>query len=84
MLFILILFEIRVLKRIFRPRRDEIIGGWKTLYNEELHYMYYLPNIIIMMRSRRMSWAGRVAHMGRKRDAYRVLPLWEIQKGRDH
>jgi hypothetical protein len=73
MLFLLILFEIKVLKRIFVSSRDEIIGGWRKLYNEELKNMYLLPNVIRMMKSRRMRWAGHVAQMGKKRHAYRIL-----------
>jgi hypothetical protein len=52
--------------------RDEIIGGWRILHNEELHKLYSSPNIIRMM-SRRIRWAGHVACMGAKRNAYRVL-----------
>jgi hypothetical protein len=57
-------FEIRVLRRIFGPKRDEMIGGWRKLHNEELHNLYSSPNIIRMIKSRRMSWAGHVARMG--------------------
>jgi hypothetical protein len=49
-----------------------VIGGWRTLHNEELHNLYSSPNIIRMMKSRRMSWAGHVACLGEKRNAYRV------------
>jgi hypothetical protein len=61
-------FENRVLKKIFAPEKDEIIGGWRKLHNEELHNLYCLPNIIRMIKSRRMKWARHVAHMGGKRN----------------
>jgi hypothetical protein len=54
-------FENRVLRSIFGPKRDEVIGGWRKLYNEELHNSYSSSNIIRMMKSRRMRWAGHVA-----------------------
>jgi hypothetical protein len=55
-------FENRVLRRIFGPKRDEVTGGWGKLHNEELHNMYS-PNIIRMIKSRRMRWRGHVAGM---------------------
>jgi hypothetical protein len=58
-------FEDRVLRRIFGPKRDEITGGWRKLHNEELHKLYSSPNIIRMIESRRMKQAGHVAFMGR-------------------
>jgi hypothetical protein len=67
------LFENRVLKSIFDPKRDEVIGDWRTLHNEELHKLYSSPNIIRMIKSRRMGRAGHVARMGRKRNACRIL-----------
>jgi hypothetical protein len=66
-------FENRVLRRIFGPKRDEVTGDWRKLYNEELHNLYASPNIIRMMKSRRMRWAGHVARMGEKRNPYRIL-----------
>jgi hypothetical protein len=54
-------FENRMLRRIFGPRRDEMIGGWRKLHNEELHDFYSSPNIIGMIMSNRMRWAGHVA-----------------------
>jgi hypothetical protein len=51
-------FENIVLRRIFQPKRDEIIGGWGKLHNEDLHNFYSLPNIIRMNKSRRMRWQG--------------------------
>jgi hypothetical protein len=66
-------FENRVLRRIFGPKRDEVTGEWRKLHNEELHDLYSSPSIIRMIRSRRMRWAGHVARMGEKRNAYRLL-----------
>jgi hypothetical protein len=66
-------FENRVLRRIFGPKRDEVTGGWRKLHNEELHNLYASPSIIRMLKSRRMRWAGHVTRMGEKRNAYRIL-----------
>jgi PAS domain-containing protein len=66
-------FENRVLRRIFGWKRDEVIGGWRKLRNEELHNLFSLPSIIRMIKSKRMRWAGHVARMGEKRNAYRFL-----------
>jgi hypothetical protein len=66
-------FENRVLKRIFGPKRDEVTGGWRKLHNEELRNFYSSPSIIRMIKSRRMIWVGLVARMGGKRNAYRIL-----------
>jgi hypothetical protein len=66
-------FENRVLRRIFGPKRDEVTGGWGKLHNEELHNLYSFPNIIRVIKSRRMRWAWHVARMGEKRKAYRIL-----------
>jgi hypothetical protein len=65
--------ENRVLRRIFEPKRDEVTGGWRKLHNEELHNLYSSPNIIRMIKSRRMRWVGHVARMGAKRNACRIL-----------
>jgi hypothetical protein len=54
-------FENRVLRRIFGPKRDEVTGGWRKLHNEELHNLYSSPSIIRMIKSRRMRWTGHVA-----------------------
>jgi hypothetical protein len=62
-----------VLRRIFGPKRDEVTGGWRKLHNEELHNLYSSPNIIRMIKSKRMRLAGHVAHIGEKRNAYRIL-----------
>jgi hypothetical protein len=59
-------FENRLLRRIFGPKRDEVTGGWRKLHNEELHNLYSSLNIIRMIKSRRMRWAGHVAQIGRK------------------
>jgi hypothetical protein len=67
------LFENRVLRRIFGPKRDEVTGGWRKLHNEELRDLYSSPSIIRIIKSRRMRWAGHVARMGEKRNAYRLL-----------
>jgi hypothetical protein len=63
----------RLLSRIFGQKRDEVTGDWRKLRNEELHKLYSSPNIIRMIKSRRMRWAGHVARMGEKRNAYRIL-----------
>jgi hypothetical protein len=64
-------FENRVLRRIFGSKRDKMIGGWRKLYNEELHNLYSLLNIIRMIKSRRMRWACSTNR--EKRNAYRIL-----------
>jgi hypothetical protein len=66
-------FENRVLRRIFGPRRDEVTGDWRKLHNEKLHNLYSSPNIIRMVKSRTMIWVGHVARKGTKRNAYRIL-----------
>jgi hypothetical protein len=65
-------FENRVLRRIFGLQRDKVTGGWRKLH-EELHNLYSSPNIIRMIEPRRMRWAGHVARMGKKRNAYSIL-----------
>jgi len=66
-------FENRLLRRVFGPERDEVTGEWRKLHNEELSDMYSLPNIVRVVKSRRMRWAGHVAHMGEGRGVCRVL-----------
>jgi hypothetical protein len=66
-------FENRVLRRIFEPKRDEVTGGWRELHNEELHNLYSCPNIIRMIKSRRIRWARHVVGTGEKRNPYRIL-----------
>jgi hypothetical protein len=56
-------FENRVLRRIFGPKRDEVTGEWRKLHNEELHILFSSPNIIRQIKSRRMKWTGIVARM---------------------
>jgi hypothetical protein len=63
----------QVLRRIFGPKRDEVRGRWRKLHNEELHDLYSSLNIIILIKLRRMRWAGHIARMGEKRNAYRLL-----------
>jgi hypothetical protein len=65
-------FENRVLRRIFGPKRDEVTGEWRKLHNEELRDMYSSPCIIRIIKSRRMRCEGHVARMGEKRNAYRI------------
>jgi hypothetical protein len=74
-----------VLRRIFGPKRDEVIGGWRKLHNEDLHNLYCSPSIIRMVKSRRMRRALHVARMGEKRSTYRILlgkPEGKIPLGR--
>jgi hypothetical protein len=66
-------FENRVLKRIFGPKRDEVTGEWRKLRNLELHDLYSSPSIIRIIKSRRMRWSGHVARMREKGNAYRLL-----------
>jgi len=66
-------FEKRVLRRIFVPERDEVTVEWMKLHNEELNDLYSSPNIVRVIKSRRMRWAGQVAHTGEERGVYWVL-----------
>jgi hypothetical protein len=66
-------FENRVLRGIFGPKRDEVMGEWRKLRSEELRDLYSSPSIIRIIKSRRMRWAGHIARMGEKRTAYRLL-----------
>jgi hypothetical protein len=66
-------FENRLLRRIFGPKRDEVIGVWRKLHNEELHDLYSSPTILRVIKSRRMRWAGHVARIGEGRGVYRVM-----------
>ena len=66
-------FENRVLRRVFGPKRDEVTREWRKLHNEELRDLYSLPNIVRVVKSRRMKWAGYVTRMGEGRGVLRVL-----------
>jgi hypothetical protein len=66
-------FENRVLRKILGLKRDEMTGEWRKLHNEELRDLYSSPSIIRIIKLRRMRWAGHVARMGEKRNAYRLL-----------
>jgi hypothetical protein len=66
-------FENRVLRRIFGPQRNEVTGDGRKLHNEKLQNLYSSPNIIRIIKSRRMIWSGHVARMGEKRNAYGML-----------
>jgi hypothetical protein len=73
-------FENRVLRKIFGPKRDEMIG-WRKLHNEELHNLYCSPSIKRIIKSRRMRWAGHIARMGRR--GTHIGFWWESQKERE-
>jgi len=62
-----------VFRRVFGSKRDEVTGEWRKLHNEELRDLYSLPNIVRVVKSRRMRWAGHVALMGEERGVHRVL-----------
>jgi hypothetical protein len=81
----MIVFENIVLRRMFGLQKNEFVGGWITLHTEELHNSYSSPNIIRMVRSRRMKWAGHLERMRAKRIAYKILvrkPVGKILLGR--
>ena len=71
-----------MLRRIFGPKRDEVTGERRRLHNEELNDLYSSSNIVRVIKSRRMSWAGHVARMGEERGVYRVLG--GSRRERDH
>jgi hypothetical protein len=75
-------FENRVLRRIFGPKVDEVVGDWRKLHNEELHNLYSSPNIIRTIKSRRMRWTGHVARMWRR--GVHTGYWWGSQEERDH
>jgi hypothetical protein len=67
------MFENRVLRRVFGPKRNEVTGELRKLHNEELNNLYSLPNIVRVVKSRRMRWAGHVTRMGEERGVHRML-----------
>jgi hypothetical protein len=67
------MFENKVLRRIFGSKRDEVTGKWRKLHNEEIRDLCCSPTIIRMKKSKKMRWAGHVARMGQKKNAYRLL-----------
>jgi hypothetical protein len=71
-----------VLRSTFGPRRDEVTGDWRKLHNEELHNLYASPDIIRMIKSRRMRWAEHVVRMGRI--GIDIKYWWGSQKDKDH
>jgi hypothetical protein len=73
LLLIIIIITITIIMLTLGPKRDEVTGGWRKLHNEELRYLYSSPSIIRIIKSRRMRWAGHIARMGEKRNAYRLL-----------
>jgi hypothetical protein len=75
-------FENRVLRKIFGPKRDEVTGEWRKLHNKELHDLYSSPSIIRIIKSRRMRWEGHVARMEIR--VTRIDYWWESQRERDH
>jgi hypothetical protein len=66
-------FENRVLRRIFGPRRNEVTREWRRLHKEELYALYSLPNVVRVIKPRRLGWAGDVTRTGERKGAYRVL-----------
>jgi len=75
-------FENRVLRRIFGPRRDEVTREWRRVHNEELNDFYSSPNIVRVIKSRRMRWAGHVARMGEERGC--IVSWWGNRREGDH
>jgi branched-subunit amino acid aminotransferase/4-amino-4-deoxychorismate lyase len=75
-------FENRVPRRIFGPKREEVAEEWRKLHNEELHDLYSSPSISRIMKARRMRWAGHVARMERR--GTRIGCWWESQREGDH
>jgi hypothetical protein len=67
------MFEKRVLRRIFWPKRDKVTREWRKLHNDELNDLYFSPSIFWVIKSKRIWWAGHVAHIGERRDVYRIL-----------
>jgi hypothetical protein len=76
------MFENRMLRKIYEPKRDEVIGGWRKQYNEELHNLYCSPSIIRIVELKRVRWAGHVAGMGRR--GMHMGFWWKSRKEIDH
>ena len=76
------MFENMVLRRIIGPRSDEVTGEWRRLYNEELNDLYSSPNIVRVIKSRRMRWAGHVTRMGEERGC--IESWWGNRREGDH
>jgi hypothetical protein len=70
---VLRVFENRMLRRMFGPKREEVAGSWRRLHNKELHNLHASQNVIRVIKSRRMRWADHVAHMGEMRNVYNIL-----------
>jgi hypothetical protein len=68
-------FENKVLRRIFGPKRDELTGGWRKLHNEELRDLYFSPSIIRIIKSRRMRWSGHVGGKARGKETTRKTKM---------
>jgi hypothetical protein len=78
-------FENRVLRRIFRPKREEVAGGWRRLHTEKLHNLYASQNITRTFKSRWMRWSGHAARVAKVKSAYIILvrkPEWNRPRGR--
>jgi hypothetical protein len=75
-------FENRVLRKIFGPKREEVIIGWRRMHDEQLHNLYCLPSIIKMIKSRRVRWEGHVARVGSR--GMHIGFWWESRKESDH
>jgi hypothetical protein len=67
------MFENRVQRKIFGSKREETVGGWRRVHNEELHNFYASPNVIRLIKSRKMRWMGHVACLGQMRNSYNIL-----------
>jgi hypothetical protein len=69
----MMVFENKMLRRVFGLMRNEVTGEWRKLHNEELNDLYSSPNIVSVVKSRRIRWAGHVARIGEERGVHRVL-----------
>jgi hypothetical protein len=77
-------FKNRVLRRIFEPKRDEVTGDWRKLHNEELNELYTSPNIVRVIKSKRIRWVEHVARMEERRGVRVYRVLWRNLRERDH